>query len=98
MSLPWAVSRKRLTTKQHEKLTVKVLISGGATIANLRVTGRVRIYNGSKLLKTVTLDGGRASVTLGLLTRGTHKLHVVYAGSAEITTSSSPTVTVKVNR
>jgi len=58
----------------------------------------VKIYSGSKLLKTVTLSGaGRATATL-TLKAGAYKLHAVYLGSADFKTSTSSIVEVKVKQ
>jgi hypothetical protein len=81
-----------LTTKQKLRLTVDV------TSATVAPRGTVKIYDGSKLLKTTTLSGaGKATVTL-TLKAGSHKLHAVYAGSAAFKTSTSSIVKVKVKQ
>jgi Bacterial Ig-like domain (group 3)/MBG domain (YGX type) len=79
-----------LTTKQKLRLSVDVT----STTATPR--GTVKIYDGSKLLKTVTLSGaGKATATLSLKA-GSYKLHAVYAGGADFKSSTSSTVEVKV--
>jgi hypothetical protein len=79
-----------LTTKQKLRLSVDV------TSATAPPRGRVKIYSGSKLLKTVTLSAaGRATATLSLKA-GSYKLHAVYAGSAAFKTSTSSIVKIKV--
>ncbi len=88
-----SVADKGLTVKQHAKLTVKV-----SAASNAKATGSVKIYDRSKLLKTVPLSAGKASVTLGLLARGTHKLRAVYAGNSAVKGSTSATVTVTVRK
>jgi hypothetical protein len=81
-----------LTTKQKLRLTVDV------TSATVAPRGTVKIYDGSKLLKTATLSGGgKATVTL-TLKLGSYKLHAVYAGSAAFKTSTSSIVKVKVKQ
>jgi hypothetical protein len=81
-----------LTTKQKLRLTV------GVTSATVPPRGTVRIYEVSKLLKTVTLSAaGRAMATLSLKA-GSHKLHAVYAGSADFKRSTSSIVKVKVKQ
>jgi hypothetical protein len=81
-----------LTTRQKLRLTVVV------TSANAAPRGRVKIYDGSKLLKTVTLSaGGKANARLSLKV-GTHRLHAAYAGSADFKSSTSATVKIKVKQ
>ena len=60
-------------------------------------TGKVRIKKGSKVLKTVTLSKGKATVTLPKLKKGKHKLVVRYLGNgvAKASTSAKVTLTVK---
>ncbi len=50
-------------------------------------TGKVSFYDGTTLLKTVTLNGGLASLKTGL-TKGTHNVKATYSGSTNFTTSS----------
>jgi hypothetical protein len=88
-----STSKKALTIHEHEQLTVRVSFDG-----DQKGTGDVRLYNGSKLLKTVTLRDGAATTTLGLLLRGTHKLHAVYLGNADIDSAGSAIVDVKVKK
>jgi hypothetical protein len=62
--------------KRTARLTVVVT---GATPA----TGTVQVRDGKRLLRTVTLSGGRAAVRLPL-TRGRHTLTATYSGSATL--------------
>jgi hypothetical protein len=81
-----------LTTKQKLRLSVDV------TSDTATPRGTVKIYSGSKLLKTVTLSGaGKATATLSLKA-GSYKLHAVYAGSADFKGSTSSIVKVKVKQ
>jgi hypothetical protein len=81
-----------LTTKQKLRLSVDV------TSATAAPRGTVKIYDGSKLLKTVTLSGaGKATVSLSLKA-GSYKLHAVYTGSAAFKISTSAIVKVKVKQ
>jgi hypothetical protein len=45
------------------------------------VTGKVSFYDGTTLLKTVTLSGGAADFTTSTLTSGTHSITATYNGS-----------------
>lgn len=82
---------KSLTTKQKTRLTVTVAVPG-----DVPASGLVKVYDGSKVLETVSLSDGKASISVGPFKSGTHKFHVVYQGDATITGSSSSTANVKV--
>ncbi|MDT4880846.1 Bacterial Ig-like domain (group 3) [compost metagenome] len=60
-------------------------------------TGTVRITDKGKVVKTVTLTGGKASVKLKLK-KGKHKLAASYAGGASYLPSASGTLTIRVVR
>lgn len=52
-------------------------------------TGTVQVFDGSKLLTTVTLGAdGRATVALPALSKGVHVLKPVYSGSAQLASST----------
>jgi hypothetical protein len=69
------------------KATVQVKATG------FSVDGTARIYQGSKRLATVTVENGVVTSKLPLK-KGTHNLHAVFAGTSELTTSTSPTIKV----
>ncbi|QQD76417.1 Ig-like domain repeat protein [Curtobacterium sp. YC1] len=69
------------------KATVQVKATG------FSVDGTARIYQGSKRLATVTVKDGVVTAKLPLK-KGPHKLHAVFAGTSELTTSTSPTISV----
>ncbi len=79
--------------KAARKATVTVALSLPGT-AKARVGGTVRIYDGSKRIATVRVKWGKATKAVKLK-KGTHRLKVVYAGSAQYT-SATGTRTVKV--
>ncbi|KUO06941.1 Ig-like domain repeat protein [Streptomyces sp. DSM 15324] len=60
------------------KATVKVTATGTTP------TGTVRIYEGTRVIATGTLSGGKVTVTLPRLTRGRHTLHASYLGSSTV--------------
>jgi large repetitive protein len=65
------------------------------------ITGTLRVYDGSKLLKTMTLyasNGGRKTITLPLLKRGRHYIWVKYLGNTQLTSSYSSRLTLRVTR
>ncbi|RJS45305.1 Ig-like domain repeat protein [Nocardioides cavernaquae] len=66
------------------KGVVKVAIAG----STVKPTGTVRIYQGTKLLKSVTLVNGQVTITLPKLTRGKKLLTVKYLGSANVSAKS----------
>jgi uncharacterized repeat protein (TIGR03803 family) len=53
------------------------------------VTGKVAFYDGTTLLKSVSLSGGEAKYTTSKLTAGTHTITGTYDGSTDFTTSSA---------
>lgn len=73
----------------HAKVAVKVTATGTTP------TGTVKIYEGSKLLGTGTLSGGKVTITLPKLARGRHSLHATYSGSSTVNAKSGPVFTIK---
>ncbi|MFE2069011.1 Ig-like domain repeat protein [Streptomyces sp. NPDC059467] len=71
------------------KVTVKVTASGTTP------TGTVRIYEGSKVIATGTLSGGKVVVTLPKLAKGKHTLHAFYAGSTTVNSKAGANFTIK---
>jgi hypothetical protein len=53
-------------------------------------TGSVTFKNGTATLHTGSLSAGKASFQTSSLSRGTHQITVVYAGSSTFATSTSP--------
>ncbi len=60
------------------------------------VTGKVSFYDGTTLLKSVALSGGKAKYTTKTLAVGAHTITATYAGSTDYT-SSSASLTQTVN-
>lgn len=83
------IADKSLHGSQKPKATVTVKAAGTSAVA-----GTVRIYDGKKLVKAVTLKKGQATVTLPKLARGTHHLHAVYVTNATVSASTSLAVKV----
>ncbi|MFE2430951.1 Ig-like domain repeat protein [Streptomyces sp. NPDC059373] len=75
-------------TKQA-KVTVKVTATGTTP------TGKVKIYEGTKVIATGTLSHGKVTITLPKLKKGTHKLHARYLGSTTVNAKSGATFTIK---
>lgn len=59
--------------------------------------GSVTFKDGSTTLHTGSLSNGTASYTTSTLSTGTHQITVVYAGSSQFTTSTSPVLVQTVN-
>ena len=77
---------------QRAKGVVTVVLADVAKAA----TGKVKVLLGRKPLATATLSGGRATVKLPALAKGTNKLKAVYAGSATaVGSQKSFTITQK---
>lgn len=69
-----------------------------ATIAGSMPTGSITFRDGPSVLATVPLSGPSASFTTTALTVGTHAITASYAGDADNTPSTSPTLTQTVER
>ncbi len=87
------------TVKKSTRATATVKVTASGVSA---VTGSVKIYDGKKALKTVTLaakNKGALKVTLPKISKtGVHKLKAVYVASANVATSTSKTVNLKVTK
>ena len=71
-----------------------VTVTGNGTGA---ATGTVRLYDGSNpVATTVTLVGGRATITWTPTVKGQRSLSVLYSGDSRYAPSTSSTTTVKV--
>ncbi|MFD7002360.1 Ig-like domain repeat protein [Streptomyces mirabilis] len=71
------------------KVGVKVTATGTTP------TGTVRVYEGSRVIATGTLSGGKVTITLPKLSRGKHTLHVFYAGSTTVNSKNGAIFTIK---
>lgn len=73
-----------ITKGEHAKILAKVRSAGAAA------AGKVIAKEGSKVLKKATLSGGKATLKLPVLSKGTHKIVIKYKGNA--TTAASKDV------
>ncbi|MEV7737197.1 Ig-like domain repeat protein [Streptomyces sp. NPDC088921] len=73
----------------HAKVTVKVTATGTTP------TGTVRIYEGTRVIATATLSGGKVTITLPKLAKGRHTLHASYAGSSTVNARNGAAFTIK---
>ena len=80
-----------VTTVKHAKILATVKAAGHAA------TGKVYAYQGTKLLKSATLSGGKATLVLPLLARGSHTVKVLYKATTA-NQASSKSLTFSVTR
>ncbi|MFD1273888.1 Ig-like domain repeat protein [Streptomyces kaempferi] len=71
------------------KVGVKVTTTGTTP------TGTVRVYEGSHVIATGTLSGGKLTLTLPKLSRGKHTMHVWYVGSSTVNSKNGANFTIK---
>ncbi|MFE2519607.1 Ig-like domain repeat protein [Streptomyces mirabilis] len=71
------------------KVGVKVTATGTTP------TGTVRVYEGSRVIATGTLSGGKVTITLPKLSRGKHTMHVYYTGSTTVNSKNGANFTIK---
>jgi hypothetical protein len=74
----------RVRTSVEYTASVAAMPPGGGT-----PSGNVRFYDGTKLVGTISLSGGQASLTVSYASRGRHRIKAVYVGNASYLTSSS---------
>ncbi|MFD5792030.1 Ig-like domain repeat protein [Streptomyces diastatochromogenes] len=78
----------RISHTKHAVITVKVSATG------VTPTGKIRIYNGSTLVGSGTLSGGKVTITIARLSKGKHTLSIRYGGSSYVKAKSkSVTIT-----
>jgi hypothetical protein len=89
------LAKTSVTWPAKAKVTARVKVKGVS-----RPTGKVRVLDGTKRLKTVTLKKshrGRLTITLPRLKSGKHKIKLQYLGSSQVAkrTSKAKTLTVR---
>ena len=91
--------KAKVTGKAFKKnAKPKVTITVGKLNSGVYATGKVKIYVGKKVVKTVTLkakDKGKVTVVLGKKYGKAIKVKVAFVGSKTVAGSSSKVVTVK---
>ncbi|MFI5425689.1 Ig-like domain repeat protein [Aeromicrobium sp. UC242_57] len=81
-------TRSRSTLKRNQRLTVAVKVAAKGVVP----TGKVQVKVGSKVVKTLTLKGGKARYRLSKFSsKGTKKISVVYIGSGTVAKAVSKT-------
>ena len=61
-------------------------------------TGTVTFKNGTTIIQTIALSGGKTKIATSKLTVGTHSITAFYNGSTNFTVSTSPALTFVVSR
>ncbi|MDN4161439.1 Ig-like domain repeat protein [Nocardioides abyssi] len=84
-----ALAKKTVKKGQKAKLTITLRSAGAAR------TGQVRIFDGKRLVRTLSVNGKR-SVKLPKLGVGKHRIKVTYVGSRTTAPSTSKVVVLKV--
>jgi uncharacterized repeat protein (TIGR03803 family) len=79
------------------KVGKKVKFTATVTSATATPTGKVTFKDGSKTLGTGNLAKGKASYSTSTLSAGSHNITAVYAGTADISGSTSPVLVQTVN-
>ncbi|MBN9613642.1 MAG: Ig-like domain repeat protein, partial [Actinobacteria bacterium] len=78
---------KAVRSTAHAKLKVVVKASG---LSASKVTGKVTVKDGKRLVGSGKLSGGKATIKLKRITKlGSHKLVVAYAGNSKITAKTT---------
>ncbi|MET0931917.1 MAG: amidase family protein [Aeromicrobium sp.] len=93
-TVSFKLSKSSIKVGKNAKATVVVKASGVSG-----PTGTIRIKEGSKTLKTVTLrakDKGKRTFTVPKLGKGTHRLKIVYSGGGKVLGKTSVTRTIRV--
>ncbi|TCI97387.1 Ig-like domain repeat protein [Aeromicrobium sp. IC_218] len=88
------LSATRIKATKRGSVTVTVVPSGAAK--GTPVTGKVTIKRGSKTVGTAVLRGGKATVKLAKLKKGSHKLTVVYSGDRNVAPAKGKTLKLTV--
>ncbi len=88
------LSATRIKATKRGSVTVTVVPRGAAK--GTPVTGKVTIKRGSKTVGTAVLRGGRATVKLAKLKKGSHKLTVVYSGDRNVALAKGKTLKLTV--
>ncbi|MFZ0927649.1 MAG: Ig-like domain repeat protein, partial [Syntrophobacteraceae bacterium] len=69
-----------------------------ATVSPSTASGSVTFNDGSTTLGTGTISGGTASLSTSTLTGGSHSITAVYGGDTNYSTSTSPAISLTVNK
>lgn len=93
-----ALTLNKTTIKKSKQAVATVKVSSAGTPTP---TGGVKVYDGSKVIKSATLAAsakGTIKITLPKLKKGTHKIKATYAGNTVAKGSTSKVVSLKVTK
>ena len=94
-----ALASQKATLKKTKVKVVLKLTTPGVSVP---LTGTVRVLDGTKVIKTITLSAaskGKLTIALPVFTTtGTHKLKLSFLGTGNLGASNSPVFTVKVTK
>ena len=91
-----SLNKTKIKKSKRAVATIKVTSAGTPT-----PTGGVKVYDGSKAIKSATLAAsakGTIKITLPKLKKGTHKIKATYAGNTVAKGSTSKVVSLKVTK
>ena len=74
----------------------KVTLTANVTAVGHQPTGKIQFVQGKRVLKTVSLSGGKASAKVRLSKKGNAKIRAIYVGSAQTAASKSTTINIRV--
>ncbi|MGN6367424.1 MAG: Ig-like domain repeat protein [Phycisphaerae bacterium] len=83
------LSTSILNARQGDAVTLTAMVLTGSGAA----TGNVSFFDGATLLGSGTVNNGVATLTMSVLSPGTHSLSAVYNGSADFLPSQSNSLT-----
>lgn len=87
-----AITRATSPSRGQLRLTtIAYAWADGYRADQTKVYGNVRIYDGSRFLRRVYIEGGRRTVTLTGLSRGTHRIRMVFLQNNTYAAASSTT-------
>jgi hypothetical protein len=89
-----SLSIAKTSARKGAKVTAKVRVTGNGFVPG----GRVQIKDGSKVVKTFSVNGPTRSVSVKLSSTGQRKLRAYYLGSATAQLSRSAVDTVRVKK
>jgi hypothetical protein len=88
-----ALAQKKITTKQNGVVTVTVSAKGAKPAGDVEIREGGNVVGGGELKAG---NGGRLTIRLDRLPKGSHDLKAVYLGSRSVKGSSSQTITLTV--
>lgn len=89
------LAQKKITTKQNGAVVVTVSAKGAKPTGDVEIREGRDVVGGGQLK---TGSGGRLTISLDRLPKGSHDLKAVYLGSRSVKGSSSQTITLSVTK